>query len=326
MKTATAQAQPNIALVKYWGKRDTALNIPAVGSLSGTLDSVRTNIEVQFDPALKVDQFYLNDELQVGKPLQRVIACLDQLRQFSSSQQYAIVKSHNNFPTSAGLASSASGFAALVVAAHTALDLDLSAHELCHLARQGSGSATRSLFGGFVQMSTGQDDIGNEAVASPILSAQEWPLSVVIAITSTQAKSIGSTEGMILSKNTSPYYQAWVDSHGQDMHMAKQAVLQKDFEALAQVSEFSCLKMHALAQSTKPGLLYWNGCTVDCIHVIRDLRASGIPVFFTIDAGPQVKAICLPDYQDQVKNALAQLPGVEKLLVSGLGEGASVCP
>lgn len=325
MKIAKAQAQPNIALIKYWGKRETTLNIPAVSSLSITLDSLSTTTEVSFDPKFHSDEFYLNDVKQEGRPYQRVIACLDQFRQISGVKKHAHIRSENNFPTSAGLASSASGFAALVKAISRALDLKLSDQELCHIARRASGSAARSLYGGFVEMSKGNDDTGEEAIAKPLLAASAWPLTVVIAVTSTDSKLIGSTEGMKLSKNTSPYYKAWLRTHDEDMKVAREAVLSQDFEALGEVSEFSCLKMHAVAQSSRPGILYWNGVTMDCMHLIRKLRASGLPVFFTIDAGPQVKAVCLPEAADEVKNALRRVEGVKSILVSGLGEGASAC-
>ncbi|HET7370679.1 MAG TPA: diphosphomevalonate decarboxylase [Gammaproteobacteria bacterium] len=321
---AAAQAQPNIALIKYWGKRDIDLNLPAVGSLSVTLDSLWTRTCVEFDPAFERDELRLNDAENAAETA-RVSACLDLLRARAGTDWRAHVETHNNFPTGAGLASSASGFAALVRAAATALDLSLDERELSILARRGSGSAARSIFGGFVEMAVGERDDGEDAYAQPILSAADWPLKVVVAVTSRRAKSIGSTGGMELTRRTSPFYGEWVATAPDDLAAARQAVLARDFETLAALGEYSCLKMHGLALASQPGLLYWTGATVECLHRVRALRErEGLGVFFTVDAGPQVKAICLPEYAERVAAALADVPGVEDVMATALGEGARV--
>jgi diphosphomevalonate decarboxylase len=318
---ATAQAQPNIALVKYWGKRDVPLNLPAVGSLSITLDTLWTRTRVRFDASLTADRVRLNGKSD-DKEARRVSECLDLLRSRAGTSLHAEVDSENNFPTGAGLASSASGFAALVVAAAKALDLDLPAAELSALARRGSGSAARSIFGGFVEWSRGERSDGSDSIAKPILAADIWPLAVVVAVTSTAQKSVGSTEGMNRTRDTSPYYDAWVNTAEADLAEARTAVLAKDFDKLAAVAEYSCLKMHALALAARPGLLYWNGATVEAMHAVRRLRAEGVPVFFTVDAGPQVKAVCLPEAAARVRDVLATVPGVLRLHETGLGGGA----
>jgi diphosphomevalonate decarboxylase len=322
-REAAAQAQPNIALVKYWGKRDVPLNLPAVGSLSITLESLWTRTRVRFDAALAADCVRLNGKAD-DKEASRVVECLDLLRARAGTSLRADVDSENNFPTGAGLASSASGFAALVVAAAKALGLDLSPAELSELARRGSGSAARSIFGGFVEWSRGERTDGRDSVARPILAAEAWPLTVVVAVTSTAQKSVGSTAGMNRTRDTSPYYDAWVDTSERDLAEARAAVLAKDFDKLADLSEYSCLKMHALALAARPGLLYWNGATVEAMHAVRALRAAGVPVFFTVDAGPQLKAICLPQAAAQVRAALEAVPGVLRIHETGLGAGARV--
>ena len=318
---ATALAHANIALIKYWGKRDLRLNLPAVGSLSITLDSLWTRTRVRFEEALDADQFSLNG---VAKPdeVSRVAKCLALLRAQAGATRYARVESENNFPTGAGLASSASGFAALVVAAAAALNISAPASKLSEFARRGSGSASRSLFGGFVEWSKGVREDGQDSIASPLLAADQWPLSVVVAVTSKQAKTIGSTEGMNRTADSSPYYGAWVDSGEADLNEARAAILAKDFERLAAISEYSCLKMHALALAARPGLIYVNGATVDAMHAVRGLRASGVPVFFTVDAGPQLKAVCLPEAVDAVRRCLKDIRGVLDIIETGLGAGA----
>jgi diphosphomevalonate decarboxylase len=319
---ATAVSHPNVALIKYWGKQDAGLNIPAVGSLSLTLSGLTTRTSVHFKADRSTDEISIN-----GQPDQRanirVTRCLDLLRQQAGVSDGAIVESVNNFPTGAGLASSASGYAALVRAAAAALGLDAAQAQLDEIARIGSGSAPRSLHSGIVLLdmaSAGGDVMSCKTVSEP----DEWPLAVVVAVTSRAAKDVGSTNGMELSKATSPYYPAWVASHPADLSTGLDAVAQQDFEKLADVSEHSCLKMHAVAMSSQPPLVYWSGATVDCMQKIQELRRQGVPVFFTIDAGPQLKAVCLPEAAAMVRAALQELPGVLDVLDSGLGQGAWV--
>lgn len=318
---AIAQAQPNIALIKYWGKRDIALNLPVVGSLSITLDRLWTRTQVVFDEALEADRITLNGR-EDAKQLRRATACLDLLRARAGIATRANIVSTNNFPTGAGLASSASGFAALVLAGDAALGLGLSRAEQSVLARRCSGSAARSIFGGYVEWAHGQRADGEDSVATPILAADAWPLSVAVAITSTAEKAIGSTEGMNRTADTSPYQQAWIETQEADLAEARAAIATRDFERLAAISEYSCLKMHALALAAKPGLLYWNAATVAAMHVVRGLRAKGVPVFFTIDAGPQLKAVCLPAAAAEVAAALREVPGVLNVVETGLGGDA----
>lgn len=323
MSSATARAHPNIALVKYWGKRDVALNLPAVGSISITLDSLHTTTNVHFDAQLEQDTVSL-DGASDASAGQRVSSCLDLLREIAGRDDRAAVTSVNNFPTAAGLASSASGFAALVVAADAALDLGLPRHRLSELARRGSGSAARSLFGGFVEMELGEQADGSDSVAAPLLEATEWPLAVTVGVISRTAKSTGSTDGMELTRSSSPYYNQWVQSAPADLAVAREAIEQRDFEKLADVSEHSCLKMHALAMAAQPGLLYWHPATVAGIHMVRELRRNGHAVFFTIDAGPQLKVVSASDEVDTVTGALRELDGVIDVLHAGLGAGAAI--
>lgn len=322
--TAIAQARPNIALVKYWGKRDAALNLPAAGSLSITLDALFTRTRVSFDPALEVDTLRLNDG-EDARAQTRVSACLDVLRARAGTACRAFVDTHNNFPTAAGLASSASGFAALVMAASEALGLSMDRDFLSTLARQGSGSAARSMHGGFVVMHAGKRVDGSDAFAEPLLAAGEWPLEVVIAVTTQEAKAVGSGAGMERTRRTSPFHDAWIASVDDDLAVARAAVVARDFQALAEVGEYSCLKMHADMLATRPPLMYWTAATVACIERIRQLRErDGLGVFFTIDAGPQVKAVCLPGDALHVAAALSEVPGVARVMSSGLGAGAEV--
>ncbi len=316
---AVAVAHPNVALVKYWGKRASAGNLPATGSLSIVLGGLLTTTTVSFAPRLTADQLLLDGHAD-PQAAARVSACLEVLRREAGVATFAAVESRNDFPTGAGLASSASGFAALTVAAAAALHLDLTPARLAEIARMGSGSAPRSLAGGVVLLRNHDNSTVCEQLARPA----DWPLEVVVAVTTTGAKAIGSRTGMALSEQTSPYYDAWVRTHDADLEAGIAAVRDRDFDTLATVAEHTCLKMHAVMLTTRPPLFYWTPGTVACLQRIGELRRSGLPVFFTVDAGPQVKAVCLPGSADAVAAALADVPGVLAILRSPLGEGARV--
>ncbi len=318
---ATARACANIALIKYWGKADSGpLNIPAVGSISVTLQALWSETEVHFDNALPADEFILNGRTRTGQ-LDRVSRFLDLLRTQAGVDSPARVASVNNFPTGAGLASSASGFAALAAAAGRALDLGLSAKQLSLIARQGSGSAARSIFDGFVEMRAGTLPDGSDSYAEPLVPAEAWPLEVVIAVTERGEKAVSSRAGMGRSAATSPYYPAWIAMSPADLEQGRQAILDRDFDALADVAEGNCLSMHGAAMAARPPLIYWNAATLACLRAVGELRRSAVPVFFTIDAGPQLKAVCAPGAAARVRETLAAIPGVVDVLVSGLGPG-----
>ncbi|MCZ6712141.1 MAG: diphosphomevalonate decarboxylase [Gammaproteobacteria bacterium] len=308
---AIAEAHPNIALVKYWGKQDRPGNYPATPSLSITLDTLTTRTEVN---DADNDQFFLDDELKNDA---KVTACLAALRAIYDIPPLCI-RSTNNFPTAAGLASSASGFAALVCAIDDHCELKLGKDELSACARTASASAARSMCGGFVSLAE------PDWTAVELLEPDVWPLTTVIAITRTTAKVTSSSEGMRITAASSPFYPAWISSTEEDFRRCVTHVQGQDFASLATLAEHSCLKMHGLMMSSQPGLLYWNAATLTCIQAIRALREDGLPVFFTVDAGPQVKAVCQPDAVAAVAEALGAIPGVLQTMTAGLGVGARV--
>jgi diphosphomevalonate decarboxylase len=312
---ATARAQPNIALIKYWGKRDTGRNLPAVDSLSLTLCDLYTEMEVCFNAGLAADSLHVNGERDDGL-LPRVVQCLDAVA--GRDRAAATVRSTCNFPLGAGLASSASAFAALVVAAAAAGGLDLDRPSLACLAGGVSGSAARSLYSGIVLLTNEKDRVRAESLLAP----SEWPLRVVIAITEPARKTTGSGPAMESSRATSPFYARWIEEQARDLEEALAAIAARDFAALGHVAEHNCLKMHSVMWSSRPALCYWNAATVSCLHAVRRLQAEGADVFFTIDAGPQVKAVCTSSSEADVRRALEAVDGVRDVLVSGLGEGA----
>lgn len=319
---ATARAHANIALIKYWGKRDRKLNLPAAGSISITLEALSTVTRVEFLQGLKKDRFILNGESTPVTQTERVTRFLDLIREQSGTGLCAQVTSKNNFPTGAGLASSASAFAGLALAGSRAAGLALSFPQLSELARKGSGSAARSVFGGFVEMQAGVRKDGTDAIARQIAPETYWDLRVLIAITSDTPKKTGSTEGMLHTEKTSPYFREWVRSSVSDLKEMQKAISIKDLSKLGELSEYNCLKMHALMLSARPGLIYWNENTLALIHLVRELRNTGTEAYFTIDAGPQVKVLCEPENVPAVKNALENSRQVLRIIETGLGGGA----
>lgn len=309
------RAFANIALVKYWGKRDRRRNLPAVGSLSLTLDSLWTRMAVELPSASGTETLTVNGS-RSHSMLPRVSACLD--RVVGTSRLAAAVSSESNFPIAAGLASSSSAFAALAVAAGRAAGSALDTSMLARYAGASSGSAARSLYEGIVELRVDDNGIDVRSIASD----QDWPLQVIVAITDENEKPVGSSDAMVRSAATSPFYGSWVDRQDEDLRLAGEAVRDQDFEKLAAVAEHNCLKMHSVMWTSKPPIVYWKDATVNCMEAVRELQRQGQPVFFTIDAGPQVKAVCLPEAADAVLAALSATTGVARVVSSGLGKGA----
>jgi diphosphomevalonate decarboxylase len=308
---AIAIAHPNVALVKYWGKRPGSDDVPATPSLSVTLGALATRTSVA---VAKQGGLRLNGRVAADAKIERFIAATRRRWELPP----LAVDTANDFPTGAGLASSASGFAALTTAVDATFGLQLSAAERAAWARRGSVSAARSVFGGFATLTPADSD----CVAAPLLGSEDWPLEVVVAVASETAKGVPSTAGMARSQATSPFYVAWAESTAQDFDAACAAVRARDFEALAAAAEHSSFKLHALMLSTRPALLYWNAATVSALHRVRELREGGVPVFASVDAGPQVKAVCAPGRGAQVAEQLGAVPGVLRVVRSGLGQGA----
>ncbi|MDP6185878.1 MAG: diphosphomevalonate decarboxylase [Pseudomonadales bacterium] len=307
----TAYAHPNIALVKYWGKQEKPGNLPATPNLSISLAGLTTVTHVSDAPS---DTFILNSK-ETSDP--KLVRWLEALRGTFDVPPLQI-DSGNDFPTSAGLASSASGFAALITAINAHCDLGLNQEMCSEWARVGSASAARSIFGGFVAL------VPPQWQAIPMAKRDHWPLEVVVAVTSNEPKSVNSGEGMERSRLTSPYYNAWVRDATTDFAAASEAIERRDFPSLAAVAELNCLKMHSIMLTSQPTLSYWTPASIACMDRVRSLREEGHDVFFTVDAGPQIKAVCLPASADAVASALSETPGVLEVIRSSLGEGARV--
>lgn len=321
---ATAKAHTNIAFIKYWGKRDESLILPMNNSLSLTLDGFHTVTSVDFQDSLSADRFYLNEQLAEGAEKDRVTAFLDRIRAAAGKPDaFAEIHSTNHVPTAAGFASSASGFAALAAAAAKAIGLPVNEQQLSILTRQGSGSACRSIYGGFVEWKKGTMSDGSDSYAVPIAPAEHWDIRVAAVVLSSAEKKVLSREGMKRTVDTSTYYPTWVDSIPDDLAAIKDGIMAKDVEKVGEIAEANCLRMHATTLAANPPFSYWQSTTISIMQAVQDLRSAGVPAFFTIDAGPNVKVLYTPEHEKKVRNTLRNIAGVHDVKVSKPGEGVS---
>ena len=321
--TATARAHANIALVKYWGKRDRALNLPATGSLSLTVGGLTTTTTVTFSDQGDGDRFLLNGEVVTGAALARLTRWLDLIRSRADLNSPALVTSVNDFPTASGLASSASAYAALALAATAAAGLDLDDRELSILARRGSGSAARSIHGGLVEMHRGDRADGSDAFAEPVTDA--WDLRMVIAIVGGGVKKQHpSRDAMQHCADTSPLYPGHVGAVADDLADARAAITRRDLDQLGAIAERSALTMHATAMAARPAIIYFQPATLACIAAVYQLRDQGLPAYFTIDAGPHVKVLTATTDAAAVAAALAAVARVDEVITSAPGGAATL--
>jgi diphosphomevalonate decarboxylase len=315
---ATAEAHPNIAVVKYWGKRDIPLNLPAVPSLSVTLDRYRTRTTVTWGVDAAADHVELDGAVATGGPASKVSRFLDLVG--GRDRPRCRVVSDNNFPTAAGLASSSSGFAALALAACAAARQDRDRRELSVLARQGSGSACRSLWGGWVHWRLGEQADGDDSHGEPLAPSGHWDVCVVVAIVGTARKKVGSTAGMQTTERTCPFYDRWVETAPADVAEGRRAILGRDLERLGRVMEWSTNKMHATMIATEPTLRYWAPASVAAMQRVEALREEGVGAWYTMDAGPNVKVLCLREDAARVADALREV--VDQVETLGVGGDA----
>lgn len=318
-RQATASAHPNIAFIKYWGNADDALRLPANSSLSMNLDGLTTTTTVAFEPDLADDLVIIDGQERAGPARQRVVAHLDRVRALAGLTLRARVVSESNFPSGAGIASSASAFAALSLAASHAAGLDLSEAELSALARLGSGSACRSVPTGFVEWQAG--DRHETSYAVSIAPPDHWALTDVIAIVSTGHKPVGSSEGHRLAP-TSPLHIARVASVPARLAAAKAALLARDLAAFGPPVEEDALTMHAVMMTSRPPLHYWLPATVAVMRAVLRWRTDGLGVYFSIDAGPNVHCLCLAEDAPQVEAGLRRLRSVQAVRIALPGGGA----
>ena len=316
MKKITAIAHPNFALIKYWGKSNFYENIPAMGSISVVVDAMKSETTVSFPPELKKDTWVLN---KVEQPsLGHLEPSLQYLRSMSPMRQSCLIESTNNFPTAAGLASSASGTASFVKAMSQCLEIQPKRKQMIKATMLGSGSAPRSLFSGFVHL----DFFEGALDCMTILNPEEWPLKVIVCLTSLERKSVSSRDGMEISRKTSSFYKDWVNNHYQDIELALSAIASRNLKTLGTVAQENCLKMHEVMKTSQPSIDYWNMTTHSVVKSIETMQDDGLDIFYTIDAGPQVKIICKSDLTEEVCSAMKKISGIKSIIECGLGQGA----
>ncbi|MBF4551950.1 diphosphomevalonate decarboxylase [Pseudoclavibacter sp. VKM Ac-2888] len=319
--TATAVAYPNIALIKYWGKRDEALIIPQTSSLSLTLAVYPTTTTVSL-----LGEGQSHEILQDGTAMPEAAAAkvarfLDHVGELAGSVRSARVETSNAGPTGAGLASSASGFAALAAAASSAYGLDLSPRELSRLARRGSGSASRSIFGGFAVWNAGTDDLSS--YAEPVDDAH-IDAAMVLGIVNAGAKSISSREAMRRTVETSPYNAPWVETNPGELALMRDALRRGDFTEVGEISERNALRMHAAMLGAVPPVRYLTAGSMALLDAVAALRRGGLEAYATMDAGPNVKTLCRASEAPAVRDALASAaPGTE-FVIAPAGPGVAV--
>lgn len=321
---ATAISRANIALAKYWGKSDEALNLPAVPSVSMTLEPMRTETTVVLDPGLAADVLELDGELASPKETTRAATLLAEVRAESHDRTHARVTSRNHFPTASGLASSASGFAALAAAARAAYGLPRDDRRASILARRASASAARSIFGGWVELPAGVP--GDDSLAAyPLFGPDHWDLRLVVAVVTEGRKDVSSRDGMGVSRRTSPYYDAWVERAPRMAAAVREGLSKKELATLGPAAEQSFTAMHALAFASSPFTLYFQPGSLAALATVRRLRdVEGLAVYATMDAGPHVKALCAAADVERVAHALGATAGVLRTIEAAPGPGVEL--
>lgn len=321
---ASARARANIALAKYWGKVDDARNLPAVPSVSITLDPLVTETSVRFDAALERDSFVLGGAAAREGERVRVTALLDRVRRESGAAAFAEVESENRFPTASGLASSASGFAALAAAARAAAGLPFDREAVSRLARSASVSAARSAFGGFVELAA-NTATGDDPTAVPVAPPDHWDVRIVVAVTDEGRKSVASSDGMRRTRETSPLYAGWVAAAPALAAEVRAGILARDLERVGAAMERSTFVFHASAMAATPPLVYMRPATLAVLERVRALRQEDrVGAWTTMDAGPHVKVLCEAADAGRVEAVLAGVPGVLRTLLASPGAGVEI--
>ncbi len=336
-RKATSCANSNLAFVKYWGKRDSTLNIPTNGSISMNLSEARTTTTVEFDQGLSADEIFRQDKNSLADLAfaARTSRQLDRVRALAGVKTRAHITTNNEFPAGVGIASSASGMAALTAAAAAALGLHLSERDLSAMARLGSGSACRSIPAGFVEWMAG--DSHETSYAVQIAPPDHWQILDIAVVVSDKTKALSSSDGHLLAV-ASPFFKARLESMPGRLERVRNAILQRNFEAFGHEIETEAISLHAIAMTSPheagnswlSGIYYWTPETMELILAVQRWRRDGLQVYFTLDAGPTVHLICEAATRTQVEHAIDELekskprPGSWRRLVNAPAQGTTV--
>ncbi|OGK42637.1 diphosphomevalonate decarboxylase [Candidatus Roizmanbacteria bacterium RIFCSPLOWO2_01_FULL_35_13] len=316
---ATAVAPSNIAFIKYWGKKDEKLRLPVNGSVSMNLSNLLTTTTVEFDSSFKSDGITIDGKKELGVGLERVVKQLDRVRNIANIKYKANIISKNNFPRGTGLSSSASGFAALTLAASKAAGLNLNEKVLSILARQGSGSACRSIPDGFVEWMDGNSSETSFSVS--IFPPEHWNILDIVVITSREKKNVLTTEGQKLAKS-SLFFPVRVEKIKEKINQCKKLVREKKFTEFGELIEAEALELHAIMLTSIPSLIYWLPMTVKLMHAIKQWRKDGIESYFTVNTGQNMHIIAEEKNKDLLINRLKGVKGIYRIVINKPAKGA----
>lgn len=315
---ATAKSPANIAFIKYWGKKDPKINLPFNNSISMNLSNCFTVTTVEFSSRFKKDRVFIDGKEVSAEKKNRVVNILDIVRKRAKEDFRAKVVSKNNFPADAGIASSASAFSVLALAASKAVGLNLSLKELSILARLGSGSACRSVVDGFAEWKRGRDS--QTSFAIQLASPDFWGLRDIVAVVAKEKKKASSTEGHAAAL-TSPHYKMRLIGLKSRIKNLKEALLKKQFKRFGQLLEEEAISLHMVAMTSKPPIFYWNKGTIEIINKLDEWRAGGLWAYFTMDAGPNVHVICQQRDEKEINKRLKNLPEVVFTIINKPARG-----
>lgn len=318
----TAIANSNIALIKYWGKANDKLFLPTNSNLSITLDGLNSHTTVEFSSGYKEDIVNIDGKNMEGEKREKVVRHLNLIRNMANSKLNAKAVSKNNFPSAAGMASSASGFAALTVAACASLGMNLDKKQISILSRQGSGSSCRSIYGGYVEWIKGEQS--KDSYALQFADENYFDIRDIIAIVEQEEKKVSSRAGMTETIKTCPLYSSRVNAAEENLIKIKKAIKEKNFSEIGKISEFDCLLMHATMITTVPSLLYWSPETVKIIKLVQEWREEGLESYFTIDAGPNVHVLSLPENVKEIEKRLRELKEIKDIKNCKIGNDAKL--
>lgn len=312
-----AQAPSNIAFVKYWGRKDEVLRLPENGSISMNLSNLITTTEVEFGD-FENDSIIING-VEESLENNRGVKHLDRIRALAKIDQKARVVTSNNFPTGTGLSSSASGFAALTLAASKAAGLDLSEKDLSILARQGSGSACRSIPDGLVEWMDG--DTSETSYGVSVFSPDYFDIADVIAVVSTEKKFLATSEGQ-KSARSGIFFEKRLEGIPEKIKKVKKLIEEKNFSDFGDIVEREALEFHSILFTSNPPLFYWTPGTVAVMKYVQSLRREGLECYFTINTGQDVHVICKKEDAEKVSVKLKELPEVIKTIINFPSLGA----
>ncbi|MFZ2199712.1 MAG: diphosphomevalonate decarboxylase [Microgenomates group bacterium] len=316
MKKITVKASSDIALIKYWGKKDEVLRLPENGSISMILSGLDTVTTVEFDEKYTQDEVIIQGESEEGEA-GRVVKHLDRIRKLARKEIYAKVVSNNTFPKGTGLSSSGSGFAALTIAATKAIGLNLNEKELSILARQGSGTACRCVCGGIVEWKDGETS--NTSYSETIYPFDYFDVRDVVAVVDEGKKLVSSTAGHAIA-GTSLFYKVRLQNIKDKIEKVRLAIKEKDFDRLGALVESETLEFHSILLTSKPAMIAWHPGTVEVMLEVQAMRRDGIRAYFTINTGFNVHVLTTPEFEDEVKTRLSKLSLVIKIITAKIGD------